>query len=125
MSHSTELMTLRDMVCDLSTKQDAVRNGRCNLADFADYFRDLFRVIDEVLATEDLRESVWGTRDNGAPVWTGPGDGQETKDAITTLRVARAHRNSLCFQGGDFDFYLSCQDPWDALSCESSFGHRL
>jgi hypothetical protein len=49
-------------------------------------------------------------------------DETEAWAIIDRYQTVLTHRRSTTFQGGDFDLYLSLQDPWDTLVLESQFG---
>jgi len=111
MSNSSKLITLRSMVRDLPRMFDSLCNEGMTRMQYRAHLFQLFEEIDDVLRSEgSLTPTQKGSYD------------QETEEAITTLRVARRHRNSTCFQGGDFDFYLSCQDPWGNFPGQSGWG---
>jgi hypothetical protein len=114
MSNSSELITLRDMVRDLPSIYRRLCDGDWTMNEYREFLRDLFEIIDRALDNEG---SLTSTRESE--------NDQEAEEALTTLKVARAHRNSLMFQGGDFDLYLSCQDPWSALPGQTGWGEWL
>jgi hypothetical protein len=112
MRNSSKLIALRDMVRDLPFFYVQYCNGTFSTEEFVEHQTAVFDAIDHaLLAVEHMEIFPQMVRFLGYEV-----DDSESENAVYTLKCAKRYRNSLCFQGGDWDLYLSCQNPWSDFS---------
>jgi hypothetical protein len=117
MSNSSNLITRQDMVRNLSIARDSFLIGAMSYDAYVGILLSLLAKIEEARRELTYQSSTW------VP------DGElceelDNQEAYVSSRLTatRRHRNSTCFQGGDFDLYLSCQDPGNVSSRESGWG---
>jgi hypothetical protein len=113
-SNSSDLIALRDMVRNLPLIRARVEDQQTARI-YTEYLSKLMAAIDSTVRIHELSSA-----------WEGIGDeDSETEEALVTLKVARAYRNSVVFQGGNWDLYLACQDPWSFIPQQSGWGETL
>lgn len=110
MSNSSELITLRGMVRNLPLVTDKFRNGAMSKNDYLSHLHMVINRVRLWIGTEDSPEIFREVADE--------------LEAATQNRLAvvKRYQNSTCFQGGDFDLYLSCQNPCDFTPNQSGWG---
>jgi len=117
MCNSTELITCSDIVRDMSAARMLFIAGEISYDAFVGFHLDILSEIEEarlMVQSRNPQEVLCGEVYEDL-------DNQETY-VSSRLTAIRAHRNSTCFQGGDFDLYLSCQNPGGNLPQPSGWG---
>jgi hypothetical protein len=93
-------MNLETMAQCLADARTLLRDGDMCADTYVSLLEEASRLIRSVLAfAQDVGLEI---RDE---------DIAEAYEIVDHLKVVRAHRNSACFQGGDWDLYLSLQNP--------------
>jgi len=116
MTNSHEVITLETMAQCLADARSLLRDGDMCASTYVSLLEEAARLIRSVLAfAQDAMLDIQ--------------DGEETEayEIVDRFAVVQAHRNSTCFQGGDFDLYLDLQNPGGAptMVCESGADDKL
>ena len=96
---------LRAMVLDLASSDPSPIKRHIEILE--NYFKHVDREVDMSCPNSGKGEQSLARESE---------DAQENEAYAYHLTEVRAHRNSLVFQGGDFDLYLSLQNPGNRSS---------
>lgn len=110
MNNSREANVLRELDRVRSSLRSRLLNGKLSPDDYESHLYTLIRRIHRHLEVDDLSQGVREVL-----------DGQEN-EITSHLQVVACHRNSVVFQGGDFDLYLSLQNLGGTLPQSSDWG---
>lgn len=111
------MITCQDIVRDVSIARDLLLIGKITYDTYVGVLLSMQASIRDAKRELTYQSSTWVPDGELYEEL----DNQETY-VESRLTVARRHRNSTCFQGGDFDFYLSCQSPGSIPGRESGWG---
>jgi len=100
MSNSHEVIKLETMAQCLADARTLLRDGDMCADTYVSLLEEAARLIRSVLAF---------AQEIGLEI----DDEEETEawEIVDRFKLVQAHRNSSCFQGGDFDLYLDLQNP--------------
>jgi hypothetical protein len=110
MNNSREAIVLRDLNRVRSSLRSDLLNGKISPDDYESRHYGLINRIRLALVMDDLSQVVCEVLN------------EQESEIVNHLAVVARHRNSVVFQGGDFDLYLSLQNLGGTLPQSSDWG---